>query len=49
MKGGVSTFHPWINFLSQAVAPVPHLLLDPLLLLVGQGEFPSEKLQLLLS
>ena len=50
MRGGVSSpVHPWIHFLSQAGAPVPHLLLGLLLLPEGQEDFPSERLQLPLS
>ena len=47
-KGVSSPVHPWIHFLSQAGAPVLHLLLGLLLLPVGQGS-PSERLQLPLS
>ena len=46
---GFTPIHPWTHFLSQAGAPVPHLLLGLLLLPMGQGDFPSEKLQLPLS
>ena len=50
MRGGcLSPVHPWIHSLSQAGAPVPHLLLGHFLLPEGQGDFPSERLQLPLS
>ena len=45
MRGGFTPVHPWTHFLSQAGAPVPHLLLGHFLLPVGQGS-PSERLQL---
>ena len=38
-----SPVHPWIHFLSQAGALLPHLLLGLLLVPEGQEDFPSEK------